>query len=154
WSGEFLVQRRDGTTFPAFVTDTPIFDERGQLKAIIGIATDVTERKRLEQALRLLADASAALASLVDYESALRKVASLAVPHFAAWCAVARAQADGSLRRVAVAHVEPAKVQLAHELDRRYPPDPAAAHGAYRVLRTGEPDMMGEIPDALLEQGA
>ena len=29
WSGEFTVQRRDGSTFPALVTDSPIVDEGG-----------------------------------------------------------------------------------------------------------------------------
>ena len=29
WSGEFVVQRKDGSTFPAMVTDTPVYDEQG-----------------------------------------------------------------------------------------------------------------------------
>ncbi len=29
WSGEFEVQRKDGTTFPAMVTDTPCTTSRG-----------------------------------------------------------------------------------------------------------------------------
>ncbi len=52
WSGEFLVRHRSGRTFPAFVTDTPIFDSEGCLQAIIGVSTDITERKRVEEALR------------------------------------------------------------------------------------------------------
>jgi signal transduction histidine kinase/ActR/RegA family two-component response regulator len=64
------------------------------------------------------------------------------------------AGADGTLRRVAVAHVDPAKVKLAHELHRRYPPDPAEGRGAYGALRSGETDMMEEIPLGLIEQGA
>ena len=40
---------------------------------------DVTARKRAEQTARFLADASAALAVLVDFDSTLQKVASLAV---------------------------------------------------------------------------
>ena len=51
WSGEFQVQRRGGTRFTAAVTDTPVCDEQGQLSAIIGVSTDVTERRRAEDAL-------------------------------------------------------------------------------------------------------
>ena len=54
WSGEFVVHHRDGTAFPAHVTDTPVFGADGTLQAIIGISTDITERKRAEQALRHL----------------------------------------------------------------------------------------------------
>ena len=52
WSGEMEVRRKDGTTFPAMVTDTPVFDEAGILTAIIGISTDITELKNTEELRR------------------------------------------------------------------------------------------------------
>ena len=59
WSGEFVVQRRDGTTFPAIVTNTPVYDERGNLVGIIGVSTDITERKQVEyNQQRFLANAA------------------------------------------------------------------------------------------------
>jgi PAS domain S-box-containing protein len=51
WSREYQVQRKDGTLFPAWVTDSPIYDSDGKLIGIVGIAVDITERKRMEQAL-------------------------------------------------------------------------------------------------------
>lgn len=51
WSGEFPVQRRDGTIFPAHVVDTPIFSESGMLVGIIGASYDITERKQAEAQL-------------------------------------------------------------------------------------------------------
>src|SRR5690606_24300774 len=48
----------------------------------------------------------------------------------------------------------PHKVQLAHELHRRYPPQPDAPHGVPHVLRTGLPELASEIPDELLVQSA
>ena len=95
-----------------------------------------------ERVARFLADASAALAVLVDFDSTLQKVASLAVPSFADWACVDLAEGDGTLRRVAVAHVDPAKVELAHELHRRFPPDPAAPQGVWHVLRTGQAEIV------------
>ena len=52
WSGEFVVRRKDGTTFPAMVTDTPIHDEDGNLVAVIGVSMDITELKQTEQLRR------------------------------------------------------------------------------------------------------
>ena len=94
------------------------------------------------------------LASVVDYESTLQKVANLAVPYFADWSAVDVANDDGTLRRLAVAHQDADKIRLAHELMREYPPDPQAPVGAFAVLRTGKPEIVSEITDEMLVQGA
>ena len=52
WSGEFVVRRKDGTSLPVYVTDTPVCDDQGNVVGIVGVSTDVTERKRAEEALR------------------------------------------------------------------------------------------------------
>jgi PAS domain S-box-containing protein len=52
WSGEFTVRRRDGTTFRAFITDTPIYNTEGTMIGIVGVSSDITERKHAEEALR------------------------------------------------------------------------------------------------------
>ena len=86
--------------------------------------------------LRFLGQATDELASSLDYEATLRTVAGLAVPWFADWCSIALA-VDGELRTLEVAHVDPSKVALAAEYNRRYPPGVRRRHGAYEVLRTG-----------------
>jgi PAS domain S-box-containing protein len=52
WSGEFPVQRRDGTVFPALVTDVPLQDEAGNLVGVVGVSVDLTGQKQTETALR------------------------------------------------------------------------------------------------------
>src|SRR5215471_309606 len=145
---EMPALRSDGTEFPVELAITRISAEGPPL--FTAYLRDITERKRAEQASRFLADASKSLAALVDYGSTMQKVARLAVPSFADWCAVDLLEPDGSLQRVAVAHVDPSKVELAHELHRRHPPDPAAPQGAPHILRTGQPELIAEVTDALL----
>ncbi len=55
WTGEFKVQRRDGTTFPAQIINSPISDPEGKLIGIIGVSIDISERKRQEDSLSELA---------------------------------------------------------------------------------------------------
>ncbi|HSK82886.1 MAG TPA: PAS domain S-box protein [Rubrobacter sp.] len=52
WSGEFEARRKDGTIIPVMVVDTPFYDERGKLMGVIGVSTDITERRKAEEALR------------------------------------------------------------------------------------------------------
>jgi PAS domain S-box-containing protein len=101
--------------------------------------------------LQFLADSSVELSSSLDYEATLKKVARLAVPWFADWCAIAVEQ-DGELRTLAVAHVDPRKVELAQELQRRFPPDPEADTGTYQVLRSGRSELTPEITDEMLDR--
>jgi diguanylate cyclase (GGDEF)-like protein/PAS domain S-box-containing protein len=51
WSGEVLLRRKDGSYVPVFVTATPLFDARGDLAGMIGVSSDISERKALEAEL-------------------------------------------------------------------------------------------------------
>jgi hypothetical protein len=121
-------------------------DSNGLPERLIGVAMDVTQRKRSEQTARFLADASASLAVLVDFDSTLQKVASLAVPYFADWATVDMVESEETLRRVAVAHVDPSKVALGHEVFRRFPADPNEPHGTWNVVHTDFAHKLGGIP--------
>jgi PAS domain S-box-containing protein len=128
--------------------------ENGLLVRAWGTQTDVTERRRAEEAQRFLAEASDMLASSLDYRETLSSVARFAVPTLADWCVVDVLDENGSLERLAVEHPDPGKVALVHKLQERYPPDPDEPSGVYQVLRSGEPEMMAQIPEELLEAAA
>ncbi|RUL85841.1 PAS domain S-box protein [Tautonia sociabilis] len=52
WSGEVEARRRDGRTFPAFVTGSPVLDGEGKRVGFVGVSYDLTERKEADRALR------------------------------------------------------------------------------------------------------
>ena len=116
------------------------------------------ERKRAEAALRqlavksaFLAEASRILASCLDYETTLASVAKLAVPFLADWCTVDILEDNQSIRRVAIAHCEPVKEELAWELNRRYPDQIHAVAGLLpHVLRTGQSELVSEMQNSHL----
>jgi diguanylate cyclase (GGDEF)-like protein/PAS domain S-box-containing protein len=51
WSGEMLLRRKDGSHVSVLGTATPFFDDRGNLAGMIGVSTDISERKALEAEL-------------------------------------------------------------------------------------------------------
>ncbi|GAB2868127.1 hypothetical protein GCM10027277_41650 [Pseudoduganella ginsengisoli] len=123
---------------------------QGQVVSMSGICVDVTKRKLTEQKLRFLAKASAELAELVEREETLVRIARLAVPDFADWCTVDLVDGEGALKRVAVAHVDPQKVDLARRLHERYPPDPDTPNSPWQVIRAGKAALVKEITDEAL----
>jgi PAS domain S-box-containing protein len=106
------------------------------------------------QQATFLADVGTVLSASLDYESTLKAVARMAVPTIADWCAVDIVGERGALERLAVAHVDPEKLEFARSLEERYPPNPARPGGVHEVIRTGRPAYMTRIPASLLEAAA
>lgn len=52
WVGEIMVKHKDGYAFPIWLNASMVKDSKGQPIAIVGIIRDITERKRMEDALR------------------------------------------------------------------------------------------------------
>ena len=144
--GELRLSRRDGLTVQVGYSATANF-VAGQHLSVL---RDISAQKHAETRLRFLADASVILGSSLDYQSTLANVTRLAVPMVADWAAVDVLDADGTIRRLAVAHVDPSKVALAHEIWRRWPAKPGDAGGAAEVIRTGKPESHPLITDEIL----
>jgi signal transduction histidine kinase len=126
--------------------------ERARLYAVERAAR--REQELLHERASFLARTSGLLGSSLDYEDTLRNVARMAVPRLADWCSVELGDGEHGSRQLAVAHVDPAKVALAEDMRRRFPPDPAAATGAASVMRSGQSRLFVEITDAMLVAGA
>jgi PAS domain S-box-containing protein len=142
---------RDGRHIPIDDSGAPIRRGDGPIEGVVLVFRDVTEKKREESLSAFLTDATTTLAESLDYEATLSKVARLAVPALADWCAVdIVVEGERSPKRLAVAHIDPAKVQLAREIQAKYPPDPDAPTGVSNVLRTGRAELYPYIPDELL----
>ena len=115
----------------------PLRNPAGTIIGMVGVLTDITEVTQAQRRLQLLVEASGALASSLDSTNALAEIAHLAVQSFADWCAIDLIE-DGAVRRLPVAHADPAKAALARELERLGP------HAATVVL-AAEPAIYDDV---------
>lgn len=148
---ELRIETFDGRRRTILNYALPIRDEDGRIVGGVAVNVDITDRKAHEEADRFLADAARILASSLDYEETLGRVARLAVDRLADWCVV-YIREGGEVRRLDIAARDPEKERRVRALERRYPP--AGAHPAVTVIDRGEPLLLPEVPDALLREVA
>jgi signal transduction histidine kinase len=138
----------------SFPRDQEFDAERRALKeALAAQAAQALDRARLDEAERelrerlvFLAEASSVLASSLDYELTLHRLAELCVSWVADWCAIDVLAPDGGTELLAVAARDPARAQDATEPAERYP---GVRGDVPEVLQSGEPRFLPEITEEL-----
>ena len=118
----------------------------GQAVRRVRAAEEAAERRRQ---LEFLAVASAELVASLDYRTTLANVARLAVPALADWCSVEILEGD-HIRTVALAHADPAKLEWARTLRRRYPPALDSPGGVGAAIRLGRSQLIPVVEPELL----
>ena len=151
---EIELVRADGTRTWVAKRAGPVFDRDGRVVAGVATIIDIAEARRARENRQFLTNATEVLASSLDYEETIGRVAELAVPRIGDWCAVDIVDETGVPRRIAVAHPDAEMIANARELEERYPADPDASRGLHFVLRTGQSDMMSDVPPELIEAAA
>ncbi len=124
--------------------------ETGRILYAVNVFENITEVKRAQLAESFMAEASRVLASSMDYAETLQRVARLAVPQIADWCAVDVLSESGEIERVAVHHSDPSMLTLAQRLDQSYRPALDEPLGVPEVIRSGEARIYTDIDAAAL----
>lgn len=128
------------------------YDKSGHVTQFPGVLVDISERKLVENNLRFLAQASAALSASLNYTQTLQTIAKLMVPDIADWCGIDMLDDHHQLQQVAVAHKDPKKVKWAIELRKKQgPPSLDDPTGLAQVIRSGTTEYYPEISEELLE---
>jgi len=142
--------KKDGTRVDVSLRISPIKNRGGEVVGASKVARDISWRKRNEESLAFLAEASRVLAALTDRESALQQVAHLAVPYFADWCVVYCCEGEGQMLPVAYSHRSPAKTETLSEFLRMSPFKPDSPTATAAAFRFGEAQLMAHVPGDML----
>lgn len=148
---EIEALHRDGRELAIELTITPFPSADGYAFSVF--LRDVSDRRRYEERLRFLAEASTVLAGSLDFETIVSRVAQLALAAVADICVIHLVEEQGRvLRRAIAASPDP-------ELDRRWrglniPPDldPEGEHPLAVSLRTRKPILFDGLGDAEIGQ--
>jgi len=147
--------RADGTIRYLETVKTPIRGESGEFTGTVGIARDITDRKRREQHERLLANAGLVLASSLDFRDTLRSVAALVVPDLGSWCVVDVLDEEGGFRSAEIAAATPELEEQLRTMRRDYPLGSVAGEGPiHEVARSGEAHHLPQVTASTLEQAS
>ncbi len=131
-------QRRDGTLIDVSQWSSLVQVADDQ-RLCLSVQADITERKRAEEALRFLAEASTVLASSLEHEVTLERVAHLAVPTYAEGCYVYLLGDGGTVSCVATA-----RAGAQRELPRELGPLALGSSAVARVITSGQPELCAD----------
>jgi PAS domain S-box-containing protein len=144
---EGWIIRKGGIPFWASVILSAVMDSQGHLRGFSNVARDLTDRMRAERAMSFLSDVGTVLAGSLDYRTTLDRVAQLATRELAQACVV-EMLVDQTLQPVAVAHVDRDKEPLVQKSVRSMPSESRMERGVAHVVRTGRPELLGDISGA------
>ena len=130
-------------------------EERHLIDSVAAMLKSYFERKRAEDELRFLAEASRLLATSLDYETTLQSVAEIVVPILGDFCIFDVVSPDGMVQRLAAQHVNPTRQSFFAEACQFL--RPAAwyhGHPVAKVLATGKPEFMPHIDNEWIQHSA
>ena len=142
---EARIRQHDGGMRWHLIRALPVKHQSGDIDQWFGTCTDIDDRKRAEESLRFLADASTLLSASLKESETLNAIAQLAVPKTADFCSV-HLMLDGRLQLAAVSHMDPKKVDLIIGIDNEFSPGEAIAD----VAVSGKAALMPEIGETEL----
>ena len=141
--------RKNGEEFPADVAISNL--EVGGSRVLTAIVRDATEQRRTENEQRFLAEVGPVLATTLDYEETLSRIAEMATRGLADFCIVDLVDDKGDVRRARVVSRDPAKVWLCEALQ-RLPLGPGRPPLVRSVLESGQPFLLPRLTTEEVER--
>jgi PAS domain S-box-containing protein len=154
FAAEYRILWSDGSLHWIVSKGRGIFDMTGAAVRMLGVALDITERKRAEEQMKFLAEASSVLTASIDYKTTLANIAHLMVPTLADFCYFDVLTVEGKLQRVAQHHADPNKQAWFAEIQTYIPTEDFVEHPVIHVLKTGKTVLIPYVSDGWMQKAA
>ncbi|OUL32845.1 PAS domain S-box protein [Nostoc sp. 106C] len=155
YTSEFRIIRPDnGETIWVEDRGQVICDEQGQFIGLKGVQFNISDRKRLETAQQLLAQASAVLVSSLDYQKTLANIARLVIPTLADYCFIDIVTSDGKIQRVASQQRNPNKQTWFSQVQNYLPPQELETHPVIAAIKSGKSKFVPEVTHEWMQAAA
>jgi signal transduction histidine kinase/integral membrane sensor domain MASE1 len=154
--GAFLVGDRAGRVFtPEEIVVAEAFAHHAALAIDNArLYEEAQQARRAAEAVShrsaFLAEAGVIISSTLDSDVIFGRVAELAVPRTADWCAVFLQDRGGPIGCVTFYHREPAKTEKGRRYITAQPVDINAPYGVAKVIRTGVSDLVPNVSDEMI----
>jgi PAS domain S-box-containing protein len=132
----------------------PVINHSGVRTAYRMALIDVTEEKRFEDELQLLSNLAEVSNSPLQSSEPLEVAARVLVPAFADLLKIDLRNDDGQIERVLVRFAEPGKQNTLAEPLKNYAPRPGWKTAQAKVIESGEPMLLEDIPDVARDRMA
>jgi signal transduction histidine kinase/DNA-binding response OmpR family regulator len=134
------------------VTVDPMFNQQAAFNGAVYRVVDITDRRRAEESVRFLSEASAVLSASLDYKITLNKLSELVVPTLGDFCFFDVFGADEQIQRVAWRHGDPTKQEWFNQVQDNVPPQEVKYHPVTKALVEGESSLISKVTDAWLAE--
>jgi len=128
----------------------PVHTPDGEVIGIGAVIMEITDRKRADDRLRLLAEAGELFSSSLEQDEIAARIAGVGVPRLADTCNVYVLR-DGALVRVACVAADPAAQRVLESLPDRFTLDDDGGELA-NVFRAAEPLLLRTIPESYYQE--
>ncbi|MEX2546778.1 MAG: ATP-binding protein [Chloroflexota bacterium] len=135
------------------VRATAVRDEQGEITHVINTFREITDERWTRESRAFMSEAVGVLSSTLDADEAARRLANLAVPRLADYCTVHLLEPDGSISNVALAHADPARLDIAVRLQQQRPVNASDPTGPPRVIREGTAELLQILPEMIEAAG-
>ena len=152
---DFRVIWPDGSVHWLNARGHPILDDSAtRTVRVVGVVSDVTERRRMAARNRFLATAGASLGRALQIDDTLFELARLLVDGLSDWCSVQLLDNGRLAPHFVVAHKDPERLAHVERLRVEYPPNPEPTGLSATVIETGDAVLLEEVADEMLREAA